>query len=123
MTNHIFEDEYLVKNCYIGLGPIDSRLFHTICKRMFQFSGSELVGPKVGFNYAAVGWNKYACYIYFQLDKEVEANKVMSSLGLSGDSEFNIISIYDPTDNMTEGSKHVIKMDAYCIAGSCEKFD
>jgi len=44
----------------------------------------------------------------------------MSYLGFTGELEFNIISIYDPTDNMTEGSLHVIKMDAYCIAGLCK---
>ena len=120
MANNIFEDDCLMKNCYIGLGPIKSSLFRAICERMFLFSGSHLEGPMNGFNFAAVGWNKYACYIYFQLNKEVEANKVMSYLGFTGELEFNIISIYDPTDTMTEGSLHVIEMDAYCIAGLCK---
>lgn len=120
MIKYIFEEECLMKNCYIGLGPIESGSFENLCKRLFLFSGSHLKGLKDGFNYAAVGWNKYACYIHFQLDKEVKANKVLSYLGITGDSDYNIISIYDPTDDLTEGSLHVIKMDSYYIAGICK---
>lgn len=120
MISTIFEDDCLMKNCYIGLGPIKSSLFRVFCERMFIFSEGSLKGPMRNFNFAAIGWNKYACYIYFQLNKEVEANQVMMYLGFTGESEFNIISIYDPSDNMIEGSLHVIEMDEYCIAGSCK---